>query len=242
MNKWVKRIGFLLFFFVLGALLGFFGVKLSDVLIDGNVFMKLSEYINQNIVYIQLVVSGFIFLPVMFLYINVRGIVKKIDVEVDDDPVFEKFDKLLDRTVIINGINIILANVLFGFAATGSNDLLMYSVVVFLAFIGVSVFVEVSLINLYKNIDETKSGDPMSMKFHKDWLKSCDEAEQLLVYKAGYKTFRFMQTFLMIFMGPLIVIKISFDTSNSAIITVGLIAIMNIILFTYYSHKGLNKE
>lgn len=54
----------------------------------------------------------------------------------------------------------------------------------------VNTFLQKELVNFTKEINPEKQGSVYDIKFQKTWMKSCDEAEQAQIYKAGYFAFQ----------------------------------------------------
>lgn len=50
-------------------------------------------------------------------------------------------------------------------------------------------FWQIRFIKTIQTIYPEKTGDPVSGKFQKQWLESCDEAERELIYQSAYKTY-----------------------------------------------------
>ena len=58
-----------------------------------------------------------------------------------------------------------------------------------------SVIMQQKYVNFAKLINPKKKGSVFDLKFHKKWEDSCDELEKLMIYKAGYKTYRITNIF-----------------------------------------------
>ena len=54
------------------------------------------------------------------------------------------------------------------------------------------------LVDLEKQINPEKQGSVYDIKFNKKWMDSCDEREQLIIYKSAYQSYRFTSTFCLI--------------------------------------------
>ena len=48
---------------------------------------------------------------------------------------------------------------------------------------------QVRYIKTEQKIHPEKKGDPSSIKFQEQWLKSCDEAEKEIIYQSAYKVY-----------------------------------------------------
>ena len=46
------------------------------------------------------------------------------------------------------------------------------------------------MVKLEKQINPEKRGSVFDVKFQKQWLESCDEAEKLMVYRCGFRAYQ----------------------------------------------------
>lgn len=56
------------------------------------------------------------------------------------------------------------------------------------------------LVNLEKEINPEKRGSIYDFKFQKKWLESCDEAQKMMIYQAGYASYQIVNKLCMILM------------------------------------------
>ena len=131
--------------------------------------------------------------------------------------------------------DIILQFLLFGLAADGSNPGLLLSVGLFLGFCVVILFLEAALVNQIQKANKKKKGDIGSLRFHRDWLESCDEAERLGIYKASYKSFQVMNSLCPVMEAAALLGKIMFDTGNFPIILVTVLWAVQTGVYCFYS-------
>ena len=131
--------------------------------------------------------------------------------------------------------SLILQFLLFGLAADGSNSGLLLSVVLFLGFCIVILFLEASLVRQIQKADPMKRGDIGSLRFNRDWLESCDEAERLGIYKASWKSFQVMNSLCPVIEAVALLGKIMFDTGNFPIILVTILWAVQTGVYCFYS-------
>ena len=74
--------------------------------------------------------------------------------------------------------------------------LIIASLVSFIVTLIATILLQKGYVNLTKTIYPEKSGSVYDMKFQKKWFESCDEAEQLMIYKAAFGTYRKMSSLL----------------------------------------------
>ncbi|MDO5293249.1 MAG: DUF3169 family protein [bacterium] len=118
----------------------------------------------------------------------------------EDEDEMERIDRLLSYAIYITTMIMILACFFFAagmkvfqFVELREDAAKTIPVVCwFVSFILVLVFVTVSqriLVDFLKQINPEKKGSIYDIKFTKKWEESCDEAERLQIYKAGYKSY-----------------------------------------------------
>ena len=102
----------------------------------------------------------------------------------------------------------------------------------FLLTIFVVFLFQKQVVDLLKTINPEKHGSIFDFNFNKKWIASCDEAQQLLIYKAAYKAFRIgiytcLALWLLLFLA-----NMAFDVGLLPIACVSLIWL--IITIAYY--------
>ena len=105
----------------------------------------------------------------------------------------------------------------------------------FLGFCVVILFLEAALVNQIQKADPMKKGDIGSLRFNRDWLESCDEAERLGIYKASYKSFQVMNSLCPVMEAAALLGKIMFDTGNFPIILVTVLWAVQTGVYCFYS-------
>ena len=48
------------------------------------------------------------------------------------------------------------------------------------------------VVALEKKLNPEKRGNILDLKFRKEWIESCDEAERVALYRAGYDVYKLM--------------------------------------------------
>ena len=80
---------------------------------------------------------------------------------------------------------------------------IMWFLLEILTFIALEVYLnvwQIRYVRVIQKIYPDKKGDPTSLKFPKQWLESCDEAEKECIYQASYKGYQtVMSNFLDVF-------------------------------------------
>lgn len=123
----------------------------------------------------------------------------------EDEDELDKLEGKLNLGLMISNITYILGLVLMGlsfyildvyeFNKTFA-ILIIASLVSFIVTLIATIVIQKGYVNLTKTIYPEKSGSVYDMKFQKKWFESCDEAEQLMIYKAAFGTYRKMNSLL----------------------------------------------
>ena len=151
------------------------------------------------------------------------------------DEELDRAEEYQNTAMAANSADTILQFLLFGLAADGSNPGLLLSVGLFLGFCVVILFLEAALVGQIQKADPMKKGDIGSLRFHRDWLESCDEAERLGIYKASYKSFQVMNSLCPVMEAAALLGKIMFDTGNFPIILVTVLWAVQTGVYCFYS-------
>ncbi len=67
-------------------------------------------------------------------------------------------------------------------------------------------------VKLVKKINPEKKGNILDTKFNKVWIDSCDEAEKLIIYKAGYDAYKANNVVIMVLWCVTFLLNASFNT------------------------------
>lgn len=93
-------------------------------------------------------------------------------------------------------------------------------------------------VNLIKKHNPDKKGVPGSMRFQKEWLKSCDEAERLRVYRAGYKSNQASALILCLGFGVTVILTMFLPIGTAPLYIVGAMWMLQIITSSLYAAKS----
>ncbi len=180
-----------------------------------------------------------------FFYIRAKNRLKQSDY-LNDDTAFEKIDHNLTISLTINSLIYVLAFLFFGIFAAGLDTLFsvdmppsyfVITIGVFIIGAFVGIYLQTCIIKMTKVLYPNKKGDPLEFKFAKEWLDSCDEAEQYIIYRSAYKAFQITQKCLIY--GWLIAVfgAMFFSTGLLPIILVTLIWGVNTLTYSIESMK-----
>lgn len=173
---------------LVGAAIGF----CSTVVGDGfgqNLVQAAERALTAAAPYLSFLVCAFLMLPAYWLYFSARRTFRGWDGE--DECALEQTSGRREWAMLLGSICIILE-----FFALSAN--LCYSVGTgvlvgtagFLAATVLSLVLQKQVVDLEKEISPEKTGSVFALNFEKQWEQSCDEAEQLMIYRSAYASFR----------------------------------------------------
>lgn len=186
---------------IFGMLFGFLISVFEDSLFSLDAY-ALWEGFNKISFYATPVVYLVIFLTVVAVCLSLIKKARKIFEQWDgeDEETISRSEKLLSLSSSVNTVSVIVLYFVFGlwgcslkFSITNSNEMWLVIVGAFLLLIIISIvsfaLISSSVIELAKKINPEKKGDALDVKFQKEWIDSCDEAEKMNIYKAGFKAY-----------------------------------------------------
>lgn len=187
---------------IIGFFMGYFGdfveANLADVIANG--VTKALAFIAP---YVNLVINV---LVICICTIIIGEAKKKISTwDGENEEEYKKIDNSLSVTLMLSNLAFILSCFFFavGFEYTiGSDNAGLVAQIIclvgYLLTLVQSMVISAKVVNTYKELNPEKQGSVYAMDFGKQWEKSCDEAEKLVIYKAAYGAYKFCGTFYMI--------------------------------------------
>ena len=238
MNK--KTIFKMIFLTIIGGGAGFI-ISLGLLKLNNtettNIAATIGDFIVENNLVMFLLLLIIFYLPSVYLFIKGKRVFVDLDNLSDED--YEIQTKLgqrkLDMVLPLNGIFMIFNFMLFGmtFAKLTNNEMVITSV--FMVNILLSSMLEIITIRFMQKLDTRLKGDPTSLKFSKDFLESCDEAEKLKIYKSGYYAFQFTKRISLAFLVFTILCNLLLDTGGFPVFVSGSLMLAIIASYSYYS-------
>lgn len=120
---------------------------------------------------------------------------------------------------------------------SASEDSAIRFIIAAILFVVVMIYMSiwnVRYIKYVQSIHPEKKGDPSTLKFQKEWLDSCDEAEKELIYKSAYKTYMTAAQIIPLMMVGAMILHLFFDTGLLAIL---IPAVLMVILSVTYTRS-----
>lgn len=194
MNK--KSILRMVLYLVVG---GFIGVGVSTAtrsMADSNlnVALFIENILMNYLIHFQVALILLVMVPALYYLQKGKKCYKELQTASEDDinALEISGDKSIDLAITLNMSFIILSYMLFGIAFSDEmpSTMMLISIGLFIVCVIPPVFIEFAAIKAIQINDKRIKGDPSKFSFHKEYLESCDEAEQLRIYKAAYQSFQ----------------------------------------------------
>ena len=214
MNTYLKLGLILLVSMLVGAVIGVVSLAVGDDrAIAETVAMKLAEVMRS---WILAEVTGFLLAAVIvgeFCLVRVRKLGKEAQAAADEagDRIEYQLEKVTAWGAIAVNASMFLTFIALSTVFTisyvdslspsGLVQLLLSFLVILLNAV-YNGFWGVRLIKQVQKTDPAKKGDPTSLKFTREWVESCDEAERDMIYRASFDSYTFMNQWIAV---PMIV-------------------------------------
>nr|WP_325197024.1 DUF3169 family protein [uncultured Oscillibacter sp.] len=149
---------------------------------------------------------------ILWMYRGAKGLFTGWDGE--DDAVMDRAEEKLNWALLLTTAQMILNMFFFAVAETCSSPAGgLVSVLAFLVFVFLLVFVQQKVVDLTRRMNPEKQGSVYDVHFKKKWFHSCDEAEQKQIGQAAYKAFNVVNTACPIAWMVLLLLSFAFNLS-----------------------------
>lgn len=163
------------------------------------VTQSIKEFMIHALPIVFLVVSVLAILIMMISYLSCKSMYKKLQNDRDNDDLWDLLEDRLNVPVILSSVFSIIDICLFFcllyvsmLTGYGKNEfyqnvLMIVGFYVFVIASVMEIVIPKLVLDIEKKLNPEKQGNILDYKFQKVWMKSCDEAEKMIAYKAGYK-------------------------------------------------------
>ncbi|OXS25513.1 MAG: hypothetical protein BI182_10075 [Acetobacterium sp. MES1] len=174
---------------LIGGLLGWFIIHFETAIFHG--LLNFQNLILHNNLYIQFFIFGLCALLILIIFFSVKHKLNRLDP--NDDALFDQIDHQLGVLLPLISATMISGFCLFGITVTNAlNEPVLIGLILFLLNTSFALIMMVLTIKLTKVLYPEKKGNPLDFNFDKEWIKSCDEAEKFVIYKASYRCYQLM--------------------------------------------------
>lgn len=193
---------FLVFLYAAGYVVGRLAAKAEKAVSFENLLALGTDFAVQALPIVFLVVSvvGIVFPVIVFL--SCYSLYKRLQKERENDDLWDILEEKLNGPMICSNLFAMIELCLFfccmyEFLVTdygkngGSQAVLRFGgVVLFLIAAVVDILIPKLTLDIEKKLNPEKRGNIFDLQFQKVWMNSCDEAQRLTIYQAGYKAYR----------------------------------------------------
>jgi len=235
--------------FMLACFGGVIGIFVSKFIISyvadnsTEIGQALEGFLMGNMHYMQIFIIVFVLIPAVYFLVKGNRIMKTVDDASEDNvtEVEQSGKKALNFALSFNMTFTVLNFMVFGsgFSREMPISVMLIGLALFVVTMITTTFVEYNSIRTLQKYDSRLKGDPSKFNFHKEYLKSCDEAEQLEIYKSAYKSF---QATKLVGIICLLIATIGNMLLDTGILPVALTGIMLLALIVTYSGHAMTKS
>jgi hypothetical protein len=185
-------------------------------------------------------------IPVVFVITFVLGMIlsltsflrchmmyKKLQNDRENDDLWDALEEELNQPIILTNSFFMVILCLF-FCCLITEKQAAYSSVVFITifllfvtFCVMGILIPKMTIDIEKKLNPEKQGNILDLEFQKVWMDSCDEAQKMIAYKAGYKAFQSTNAACLILILTAFICSVAFQTDLVALIFVCVIWFVN---------------
>ncbi len=232
---------------VLGFFVGMGMAFLSEVDIEKSLFQHLDAFWIASAPWCLPVFALVLLLPSTVLYLSQKSAFSRWDGENEES--IERIEAILGIALILDGSFMIF--LFFGMAVILSTidshsgivaAICVAEMILTLLWI---ILMQQKIIDLEKQINPEKKGSVYDTKFNKKWMDSCDEREQLLIFKSAYQAYKVTSNFCMILSLLLMLGSLPFGYGPlpaGAVLLVWLVEMLSYCITAAKLEKNKNKE
>lgn len=241
MNSYLKMGIVMLIGACVGAFMAVGFMSSEDIIV--NLIDKTASGISGNLFLITTLLAVISILICSVSYWKAEKILKS-SANCGDDEAEEEMECRFDMwsTMVIMGseIMMLMGMMLLGFISMERGVWTWNTTGVIIPFIILAVssgFFQIAAVRQVQRKDPSKKGDPSDLRFNKDWLESCDEAEREIAFRASYKTFQFTKYAMLA--GVMIALfgQFHWNTGLAPLILIGANYIMMTVVYGIYTVK-----
>ncbi len=231
----------------LGMMMGFFvglGIGITDKMADKEqLITAVKSAVLEGMPYCLIVTGALGIIVPLVSYLGCKAMYDRVLANEDDDELFDSLEERLNRPLIECNIFSILNLCLlycnfhtllvhiFQGEKIGHPEVMLAAFLISIVAMVANIAIQNKIVNMEKKLNPEKRGNVLDFKFRKVWLDSCDEAQKLIVYKAGYQAYLSTHVACMVALGAGFIIIEIFKLDIFSIFLVGIIMGVNTITY-----------
>jgi hypothetical protein len=219
-------------------------------LVSGFVLGRLIRRAEQTVTLVTFVGDAKAFLisavPAIFMIVTILGIIlplasfarcnvmyKKLQKDKENDDLWDTLEDTLNRPMILaNAFSMVVlclfcCFLIIGIQGKEQTTLFKICFLLFIVFACVETQILKLTVEIEKKLNPEKQGNVLDVTFQKVWMNSCDEAQKMMAYKAGYKAYQSTNAVCLILILVAFVCSVTFKTDLLALIFVCVIWFVN---------------
>lgn len=207
-----------------------------NIIGDGIFIKELGRLLIEHTILIYFINGMLFLLPATVLnFIGKKAYFEMMNSDEDDiNDEMKKKAGYLDSSMLFLGVFISINFMQYGMLYHKTTENTTTILALFMLGILFSVNLQVATVKYVQRLDNRLKGDPTKGTFNKEFLDSMDEAEQLKVFKSGYRSFQMTKTITQMIVVFSILMNIFFKTGGFAIFISSLFMIMQTVVSGYY--------
>ncbi len=180
-------------------------------------------------------------------YIRCHKMYQKLQADRDNDELWDHLEDALNGPLITSSLFSIANMCLFLCFVYGAvtdklderygKTVLLIGLVVFVISTVMGIVIPHLVIKIEKELNPEKKGNVLDSKFREVWMDSCDEAQQLIVYKSAYKAFSNTNIVCIWLVAITFVCSMLFKTDILSMIVVCLVWFINTLSYMLHAAK-----
>lgn len=164
----------------------------------------------------------------------------------DNEDMLEKIDKRLNMGIFLTGSLLLVDYFLFSAHILAvvkdiyrNGIAFLISIVGFIVSMILSIVLQQKIVDFVKEMNPEKKGSVYDVKFHNKWMDTCDEAEQLMIYRVSYRVYKKVNSFCMTLFILLFFISMIFQTGLFPIaVVLGILFYSNVVYMLEAAKEG----
>lgn len=205
-----------------GGIFGFFSMDITEFLKSRNVTAGTVSTEAVRIFAIAAPYVIWILGLIGFLYTTIvlrKGKKEFVEYGFDNEDILERIDKRLNIGIFLTGSLLFVDYFLFSAHTLAiikdvhrSGIEFLISIAGLLVSMVFSIVLQQKIVDFVKEMNPEKRGSIYDMKFQNKWMDTCDEAEQLTIYKVSYKAYKKVNSLCLILFILLFFVSVIFKT------------------------------
>jgi hypothetical protein len=237
-NKSNQKILLIFIILLAASLVGGFMFGRLMARAEGNVTLvnfacAAKEYFISAIPVVFIIVSVLEMILPLVSFLKCHTMYKKLQDDKENDELWDTLEERLNRPLMLtNAFFMVLVCLFFcclviGYRRDYPSSLYFTIYLLFAATSVMEILIVTWIVNMEKKLNPEKQGNVLDVGFQKEWLDSCDEAQKMMVYQAGYVAFLSTNITCLILMVAAFVCAFSFRTNLTALVFVCIIWFVN---------------